>query len=252
MKIGPVESSQSANKSSGLGAAAGLIGIDIGSYDSSPSYLVFQETIYSTRLSNRLIEKNDPRKIFFSSMYDAESNTFRKPKGLKNFIKGIIKKILGYPEWSEPNAANIASIIQANVTKTSNMNNNFITYYYETENKDFAIAFLKDIYHETEALIKEQQKIIATEKKQYYMNALQDITNDTHRKLISSEILKHERVLSTTGISTPISAMLIDDIDAFPQQTYPNRLQSMFFFIIVGFLSGYIFFIIRDIFISKE
>ena len=83
-----------------MGAAAGLIGINIGGSESASSYLVFQETISSTRLANRLIEKNDPRKVFFGSMYD-EENDISVPKGFKLDQK-YIKNILGYPDWSEP------------------------------------------------------------------------------------------------------------------------------------------------------
>ena len=252
MKIGPVDVNETTNNSNGLGAAAGLIGLNIGGSESASSYLVFQETISSTRLANRLIEKNDPRKVFFGSMYDEENDIFVRPKGFVNWIKNIIKNILGYPDWSEPVASNISTIIENSLIKTSNLDNNFVTYYFEFEDKDFAISFLKDIYEETESLIKEQQKMIASEKKQYYLDALKDVTSDTHRKIISSQIVEQERILSKTGISTPISAMLIDDIDAYPQQTYPKRIQSIFFFVIVGFLSGYIYFVIRDIFLNNK
>ena len=71
-------------------------------------------------------------------------------------------------------------------------------------------------------------------------------------KVIKSQIIEQERILSKTGISTPISAMLIDDIDAYPQQTYPKRIQSIFFFVIVGFLFGYIYFVIRDILLNNK
>ena len=70
MKIGPVDVNETTNNSNGLGAAAGLIGLNIGGSESASSYLVFQETISSTRLANRLIKKNDPRKVVFGSMYD--------------------------------------------------------------------------------------------------------------------------------------------------------------------------------------
>ena len=252
MKIGPVDVNETMNNSNGLGAAAGLIGLNIGGSESASSYLVFQETMSSTRLANRLIEKNDPRKVFFGSMYDEKNDIFVRPKGFVNWIKNIIKNILGYPDWSEPGASNISAIIKNSVTKTSNLDNNFVTYYFEFENKDFAISFLKDIYEETESLIKEQQKMIATEKRQYYLDALKDVTSDTHRKIISSQIIEQERMLSKTGISTPISAMLIDDINAYPQQTYPKRIQSIFFFVIVGFMFGYIYFVIRDIFLINK
>ena len=87
MKIGPVNVNETTSNSGGLGAAAGLIGLNLDGSESASNYLVFQETISSTRLANKLIEKNDPRKVFFSSIYDDKNNTFSQPTGFKNWIK---------------------------------------------------------------------------------------------------------------------------------------------------------------------
>jgi uncharacterized protein involved in exopolysaccharide biosynthesis len=252
MKIGPVDTSEQSSGSSGLGAAAGLVGISLGGANSSSNYLIFQETIKTTRLSEKLILKNDPRTFFYSSTYDPETNTFSKPKGLKNFIKDIVKNILNYPEWEEPSASSISNIIQTSVKKSSNIDNNFITYYFESHNKDFAKNFLEDIYLETEALIKQQQKEIALEKKDYYIDALAGASLGIHKQAIAGQILEQEKMLSKTGISTPISAMLIDDIGVLPYQTSPKRSQTLIFFIIVGFLFGYIYFVVKDIFLIKD
>lgn len=252
MKIGPVETSDQSSSSSGLGAAAGLVGINLGSADSSSNYLIFQETLKTTRLSQRIINKNDPRTFFYSSTYDSKTNTFSEPKGLKNSIKKIIKNILNYPQWQEPSASTISSIIQSSVKKSGSLDNNFITYYFESHDRDFAIKFLEDIYTETEALIKEQQKEIALEKKDYYIDVLSNASLGIHKQAIAAQVIEQEKTLSKTGISTPISAMLIDDIGALPYQTYPKRSQSLIFFIIMGFLSGYFFYVVKDIFLNKD
>ena len=76
MKIGPVDTSEQSSSSSGLGAAAGLVGINLGNSNTSSNYLIFQETIKTTRLAERLIAKDDPRKVFFSSTYDKEKDRF--------------------------------------------------------------------------------------------------------------------------------------------------------------------------------
>lgn len=198
-KLKPVvEAKQSNSFASGLGGFATLAGIELPS-STSDDFEIFQELIYSTEVSEIILQNKELIKKIYSAEWSPSLSSFSEPPKSKLTTNiGILKTTLtGYDEvkYMPPDARRLAFYITNNIQIEKDRKTGFLTIYANTSKPEMLRSLITEIIEITDNIMRQRFIKFSKEPLAFYKEKLRTTRSREHREALAELIGKEEQKL---------------------------------------------------------
>lgn len=231
--------------------AAGLTALDGISLDTLGQkvtpYDEFLTLITSHRVARRIHDEHDVLPKILHRQWDSESKTWIKPEGVIFAVKEWLKRILGRPAWSPPNADTLSRYIEDSV-KVGYMGTTAMRRIsFSFPDRRFAEWFLQALYDTAERELRTAARANATAVLAQAQDKLRTIEDMKHRAIIYDLIGDLERQALFLADDITFSAELVEPPVSDPRPTSPKPFTVLAFGIVLGLLAGVLLTIILEL-----
>jgi uncharacterized protein involved in exopolysaccharide biosynthesis len=248
-KLKPVNQKENGPNLSGLGGIASLAGINLPSSTSS-DFNVFKELIYSTEVSQKIIENEDLTRMLFAGEWSQDLGKYSAGKKskiseLKNYVK---KLILGEEEekYIPPNSRRLARFISEYVKITVERKTGFLSLTSEHSQPELILKLLIEISNISDGIIRDRYVNFSKEPLEFYKEKLNSSRSREHREALAQLISKEQQKLMLASSSKYFAVEPITKpvISLYP--THPRPLSSLIISFFIGLVSSILIVLLRN------
>ena len=234
MVVTPADQSglKAAGNLAGLGS---LVGLNLNEQAGS-AFSMYGEVVSSYAVAQLLNADRDLMKRVFPKSWDARENRWREPPSAIKPLIVTFKYILGMPirPWHEPNAADLKSYLETELTSSDDKRKAAITLSYENEDGDFARMFLGRVNAAADGYMRQQALLRASTYVEYLEQRLSQVQVAEYRQSISQMLGNYEKTRMMASSTASYAAEPFGGIWVSPQPTSPKPIPV----VALGFLAG--------------
>ncbi|MEX2650480.1 MAG: Wzz/FepE/Etk N-terminal domain-containing protein [Alphaproteobacteria bacterium] len=220
-----------------VGTLTTLLG-GTGQSESVSDYTRFRYLMLSRDVARRLMDRSDIDKVVFAKEWDEANQRWMPAPGWRTAVRRWIGETFGIPWYAEPSVDRVAGYLERRL-KISNVEATpMVKVEFSHRDPTFARTLLDDIYHETDRLMREHDRISTEDSIAYLNDALSRATIVEHRLALQQLLLRNLAKLMLLDTDQPFAARMLELPYASPLPTAPNALLVLILASIGGVVLG--------------
>jgi hypothetical protein len=224
LEVTPIQTSGAnlTGKMGGLGNLASLAGVQLPTDQSGLQFRLYVEGVHSRFAADAMAKNLDLMKVIFKGEWDEQSKSWVKPSGPISAIMGIVKRIIGAPDypWQPPGGARLQKYMDTAVIVTEEPKSPVVTITYDNVDPQFAVAFLGALSNAVDGQLRQKSLRRTAQNIAYLTHKLDTVTLAQQRDAIMQAWGDQEKAAMLAN-STASFAM-----DSFGPPSVSNRPSS--------------------------
>ena len=231
------------------GAVSRILGGGSGAFSKGNDiYQEYLQLLYSKRLADELVKKDDLLPVVFSKQWDANKKRW-KEKGVLHNIATAVKRTLHQPTSDHPDADTLKNFIEKklSVTQTKSFyssilaNSNYMSISLELDDREQAVKLLSIILHRADEIIRQEQMRNVDARIAYINSQLSVVTQEATRNTLIAILSGQEqlKVMLIADSNFSILEVQTPAADPNPVKPMPFRkavMMSVLFATFIWFL----------------
>lgn len=236
MVIGPVPKNGVKGGSAGVLDVGSFLGAGLGGGLNDADFSKFLAILDSVAVAGLLEEQHGVMKVVFDSQWNGQ--TWAQPDSLGTSVSNAVKSILGLPGWTPPTTVDLAAYIKKSVDVAKKGESALRVLSFSHKDREFAVAFLKALHQETDALLRAEAIRRSSAEIEYLKEKLRTLTVNEQRQTFIDMLSEQEKTMVLLQIGLPFTAAEIDPASASIRPTFPKGGLTLVVGIVGGFLFG--------------
>ena len=230
---------------SSLGGLGAKISSFVGGDSSSAvaPFDAFQQTLTSNILARRLLTHPELMHRLFPESWNAQSCRWEEPSGVAPMIKDIARGILNSPAWHPPDADSIEDYLNKNLAKVPQPGSSLIQLSFQSEDPSVARDFLKSVYQDLDAIVRNIDLDRSSEIIKSINNELKNSgpLSANATDAVIQFLDQQYQVVAFARANVAYSAGVFDDLAVSARPTSPLPGPTLLFGVLLGTCGGLIF-----------
>ena len=164
----------------------------------------------SNRIAEVLEERHAAARLLFPSLWDQETQAWRKPNGLAFRVKAFARGFFGYPEWQVPSAKNVRQYLQRNLDVSPLSRGGMRSVSLSGKDPEHLAQILRWLFENTSGLLREERNAALRQNIAYLQDRLAQARIDIYRESLISLLADQERQLMLSQADQPFGAVLLE------------------------------------------
>jgi uncharacterized protein involved in exopolysaccharide biosynthesis len=221
-----IPADQSGSKAAGnLAGLGSLVGLNLNEQSGS-AFSMYGQAVSTFAVAELLSVDRELMKRVFPKSWDVQENRWREPPSAIKPLIANVKSILGLPilSWHEPDAADLKSYLDRELTVSEEKRKAAFTLSYENEDADFAKMFLGRVNAAADGYMREQALLRATTYVEYLEQRLSQIQVSEYRQSMAQILGNYEKTRMMASSTAPYAAEPFGGVWVSPQPISPKPI----------------------------
>lgn len=205
-----------------------------GDKGTSTKFNLFQESVTSMAVAERLFVDPVITHKLFSSEWDSAHNSWRQPGGLLNSIKSAMRWSLGRPGWSPPSPYRLQQVLQDALIPPPTTDKLLKTFSVQSSNPKFGKYLLSKIIGAADDVLRQRDRAREADYNHFLQMKLETERNVDIHQALSMLALQNQRTLVMLDLKEPYSLSFITAVYSSDVPTSPNGTM----YILTGIFAG--------------
>ena len=182
----------------------------------------------TVNLAERLEGKYDITKPIFAGEWNEATQQWHEPRwrGAARIYVSI-RRILGLPIWSSPDARSLSDYLREEVHIDETLTPGIHEISYSNKDPQFAVNLIRLLHEETESMFLESDKAEKRNAIEYLTEKLSTVTFAEHRAVLVNLLAEQEQTMMLMREDAPYAARVIDGPYASVYPTAPRPIFSL-------------------------
>jgi uncharacterized protein involved in exopolysaccharide biosynthesis len=225
MQVSPVDSGNTAQRSSLGGAFAALTG---NLTQDTNRIELYMAALTSIRVATAISNKPEIMHRLFYKEWDLTTQTWKSTsQGPLLVLANGLKKLLGFPppkEWSPPDAKSVLDLLEKQLVIDYRPNRPLVTISYRHKDPRFGVEFVEAIHEAADAQLREAVLYRSTAYIDYLLKELQSVSVVPYRDALAQVLAQQELQRIQTQAGVPYAIEVFAPPTASPRPTTPQAL----------------------------
>ncbi len=164
----------------------------------------------SHRVAEVLEEEHQVSRIFFSSLWDEERETWRRPDGLRFLVKNAARRLFGYPDWQPPQSKDVQAYLQDNLKISPVSGGAMRAISLSGSEPEHLARVLSWLFVKTSTLLRDERNAALRANIAYLQERIGQSRIDIYRDSLISLLSDQERELMLSQTEQPFGAVLLE------------------------------------------
>ena len=216
------------------------------SNNSTTDFIYFEQLVTSHEVAKELAKNPIIMRTIFASEWDNKNKKWQAPSGVINSTKRFINKIIGYKNWTAPNATRLTQWLEHNLvimpvgaTPLREIRLNY-------HDPRFATALLKKLYDTTDNIIRQNTRTNTDAKIDYLRDRILQTPNPLHRSALTNILMEQEQIRIMVALNLPFAAQIIKQPTMSSNPVFPSPALLIPLMVIIGVAIGFLFYQFRQ------
>jgi uncharacterized protein involved in exopolysaccharide biosynthesis len=223
MEVSPVDSGNTAQRSSIGGAFAALTGSLTQDTNRIELYMA---ALTSIRVATAISNKPEIMHRLFDKEWDPATQNWRSTtRGPLFALADGLKKLLGFPPpkaWSPPDAKSVLDLLEKQVAITYRPNRPLVTITYRHEDPRFGVEFVEAVHQAADAQLRQAVLYRSSAYVDYLLKELQSVTVVPYRDALAQVLAQQELQRIQTQADVPYAIEIFAPPTASARPTTPQ------------------------------
>jgi hypothetical protein len=214
-------------QSSFIKGAAKSFGLSISGVQSqATNFDRLRYSIGSIPFVQRLDKEYDIIRRMNKHGWDAETQSWKVPKGRRFEIEQKIRRLLHLPTWQKPSLESFAESLKTSIQILPIEGVPFFKLSYQNSDRETAHWFLKTVFQEADNFLRRVDRRQALVRKEYVVGRLDEINIVEQRQMLISMLASEEQRLMLLNGDLPYAADVIEPVFVSSTPTAPILIKD--------------------------
>lgn len=205
-----------------------------GGKSTSAKFNLFQESVTSMAVAEKLFADPIITHTLFSSEWDSANNTWRQPRGMMTRIIGGLRWCLGRPGWSPPSAYRLQASLEGALVLPPTGDKLLKPYSVQWQNPKFGKYLLSRIIGAADDVLRQRDKVREADYDHFLQMKLETERNVDIHQALAELALQNQRTLVLLDLKEPYTVSFIAPVYASDVPTSPRGTMYLLTGIFVG------------------
>ena len=205
-------------RASRLSAAFQQLGLSLGSRQEASTFDRLKLVMGSVTLARHLQDKFGLLQRIHEDTWREDSRSWKRPAGtLFEWEQGVLS-FLNLGTWQAPSVESLARYLQSGIEFELVEDSRFIEISYAHPDPDFSLWLLRTVYEEADDMLRRQDQVANSERKDYLDEKLTESTVVEMRQALATLLLQEEQTSMMLTADLPYAARVIEPayVSRFP------------------------------------